>query len=62
MKHFRRLKLIVFFIAVFALALGFSVMTAPKTVDAAKLCCYMYCTVDPPIVCWEMCKPCPKFP
>jgi hypothetical protein len=62
MKLFRKLRAFVLLFAILALITGFTVLNAPKTVEAARLCCYHVCTVNPPIVCWDVCKPCPKLP
>jgi len=55
----QEVKVSCLFWAVFALALGVTVLTAPRTVDAAKLCCYMVCTLDRAIACWEVSSPDP---
>jgi len=54
-KFLRKLKFLVaifVFVAIFAGA--FTIFTAPNA--EAKRCTWvMYCTVNPPIVCWEQC-------
>jgi hypothetical protein len=62
MKFFRNLRIFVLFFAVLILVLGFTVLNAPKTVDAARLCCYRVCSLIPPYHCWDECKPCPTLP
>jgi hypothetical protein len=53
------------FIVIFTLAVifggAFSVMTADR-VEARRCCWVMVCTIDPPVYCWEECRPCPPFP
>jgi hypothetical protein len=39
---------------------GFSITSASK-VEAAKCCWVRVCTVNPPIVCWDVCRPCPRL-
>ncbi len=62
MRLLRRMRAFVLVFAVLTLALGFAMLSTPKPADAARLCCYHVCTVNPPIFCWDVCKPCPKFP
>jgi hypothetical protein len=61
MKLFRKLRVFALLFAVFVLVLGFTVIYAPTT-DAARLCCYRVCMVNPPYWCWDECRPCPTFP
>jgi len=62
MKLFRKLRVFALLFAVLALVLGFTVLNAPTTADAARLCCYRVCMVDPPYWCWDECVPCPPGP
>ena len=62
MRFFRKMRAFALVFAVLTLALGFVMLNTPRPVDAARLCCYHVCTVNPPIICWDVCKPCPKFP
>jgi len=62
MKKLRALKaLVLLFAFIVILAGGFTVTTASK-VEASRCCWVMVCTINPPFVCWEICKTCPKFP
>jgi len=58
MKRFKAVVLL-FALAV-TLAGAFTLMNSRK-VEAAKCCWVMVCTTSPPIVCWEVCKPCPHL-
>ncbi len=62
MKAFKKLRVFVLLFAVLALVVGFTVLNAPDTADAGRCCWVLYCTINPPIVCWEECRPCPTFP
>jgi hypothetical protein len=62
MKLFRKLRVFALLFAVLALALGFTVISAPDTADAARLCCYRVCMINPPYWCWDECRPCPTGP
>lgn len=56
MKKMKALVLLFAFLAIFIG--GFTTMTAPQA-NAIKCCWVMVCTVNPPIICWEECRPCP---
>ncbi|MDX9856694.1 MAG: hypothetical protein RBT76_02775 [candidate division Zixibacteria bacterium] len=58
MKLLRALVLTLALVMVF---LGAFTITAPTKVEAARCCWVMVCTTTPPIVCWEVCRPCPKL-
>ncbi|MFZ5980621.1 MAG: hypothetical protein ACOYVF_08295 [Candidatus Zixiibacteriota bacterium] len=61
MNFLRKLKVLVFafvFIAIFAGA--FTIMTS-QPVESARCCWVMVCTQNPPIICWEECRPCPPL-
>ena len=64
MRVLRKMKAVVLLLALVALFVGAFTITTTSTVSARPSCCIwvMYCTVTPPIVCWEVCKPvpCPK--
>jgi hypothetical protein len=62
MKVFRKLRIFALLFAVLALVLGFAVLNAPGIGEVPHCCWVLYCTIDPPIVCWEECRPCPSFP
>ena len=59
MKKVKALVLLFAFLAIF---LGGFTMTSSSKVEAAKCCWVTVCTTTPPIVCWSVCKPCPKLP
>lgn len=62
MKAVRKVKALALFLALVALGgLVFNAVTA-ETVTAKPCCWVMVCTVMPPIVCWEVCAPCPPLP
>ena len=54
----KKLKALVLLFAFAVILVGGFTMTSPK-VDAAKCCWVMVCTVNPPIICLEVCKKCP---
>ena len=58
MMALRRIKALMLVFAVAILFVGaFSIFAAPET--QAKPCCWvMVCTTSPPIICWEVCRPC----
>jgi len=56
MKKIKALVLLFAFLAIFAG--GFTMMTSTP-VEAARCCWVMVCTINPPIVCWEVCVKCP---
>ena len=62
MSKMRALKALVLLFAFLVIFAGGFTMTTSSRVEAARCCWVMYCTINPPIVCWEVCKPCPRFP
>lgn len=58
----KAVKALVILIALVAVFFGAFTIASPQKVEAARCCWVMVCTQTPPIVCWEQCKPCPKFP
>ncbi|MEW5925374.1 MAG: hypothetical protein AB1746_15440 [Candidatus Zixiibacteriota bacterium] len=58
MKKMKALVLLFAFLAIFIG--GFTTMTAPQA-NAIKCCWVMVCTINPPIICWEECRPCPRL-
>ncbi len=59
MKLFRNLRVFALLLAVLALVIGFTVLSAPKTVDAKTYDCYcMICMEIPPYWCWCVCCDC----
>jgi hypothetical protein len=62
MKLFRNLRAFALLFAVLVLVLGFTVLQAPNTANARPLCCYRVCSLIPPYLCWDVCKPCPTLP
>ena len=61
MNALRKVKALVLLFALVAILSGGLLTTFTQEVQAARTCCLwvMYCTVDPPIVCWEECIPVP---
>ncbi len=61
MAALRKMKALIVLFALVVMCLGaFTIMSAEKA-TASYACCMwvMYCTVDPPIVCWDVCIPVP---
>jgi hypothetical protein len=61
MTFFRKLRIFALLFGALALALGFWALSAPGSADAPGCCWILYCTMEPPITCWEECRPCPKL-
>ena len=61
MSALRKIKAFVVLFAVVALLTGGLVTMFANNAEASRGCCLwvMYCTQDPPIVCWEECVPVP---
>jgi len=59
MKKMKALVLILAFIVLF---IGAFTIVSPDQVQAKRCCWVMVCTIDPPMICWEICVPCPTFP
>ena len=58
----KKVKAMVLFFAFLVIFVGgFTAVSAPP-VESARCCWVMVCTIDPPIICWEECRPCPKVP
>ncbi len=52
-------------LVVFALAVLFGGIVGFVSADqatAARCCWVRVCTVNPPIYCWDECRPCPPLP
>ncbi len=62
MRKLRTVKALVLLFAFLVIFAGGFTMTSAGKVEAARCCWVMVCTVNPPIVCWEVCKPCPRLP
>lgn len=63
MAVFRRLKgLAVLFILVVIISAGAVILTSEPATASRCNCWVMYCTVEEPIFCWDVCVPCPPFP
>jgi len=62
MKKLRTLKALVLLFAFVVVFIGGMTITTASRVEAARCCWVMVCTTTPPIVCWEVCKPCPRLP
>lgn len=62
MNVLRKLKVLVYLFVFVALFTGaFTIFTA-QNAQAIKCTWVMYCTVQPPIVCWEQCAELPPMP
>jgi hypothetical protein len=62
MMALRKVKALVVILALVVVFGGaFSIITT-DIATAAKCCWVMVCTVDPPVICWEECRPCPGPP
>ncbi len=56
MKLLRKLRLLVLVFAVLVVVFGFTVLNAPNNAKAINCTAWcMYCTVEPPIICWCEC-------
>lgn len=55
------MKALVGLFAVVAVLAGGMTLLAPTKAQASRCCWVMVCSNTPPIVCWEECRPCPKF-
>ena len=58
----KKVKALVLLFAFLAIILGGFTLTTSSRVEASKCCWVMVCTVNPPIICWEVCKKCPTLP
>jgi hypothetical protein len=61
MMFFKKLRASAVIFGVLVLALGFVVLNVSGTVSRTGCCWVLYCTLEPPIVCWEECRPCPEI-
>jgi len=61
MTLLRKMKAVILLLALVALFAGAFTIASTETVTARPGCCIyvMYCTVNPPIYCWEVCIPVP---
>lgn len=61
MNVLRKMKALVVVFAVLALLAGAFAIVTPREAEARYGCCIwvMYCTQNPPIVCWCECIPVP---
>ncbi len=56
MNLLRKLRLLVLVFAVLAVVFGFTVLSTPNTANAIRCTAWcMYCTIEPPIICWCEC-------
>jgi hypothetical protein len=62
MTLFRKVRIFALVFALLTLVWGFVVLRAPGSAGTDGCCWVLECTIKPPIVCWEGCRPCPKFP
>ncbi|MDH4158028.1 MAG: hypothetical protein OEW00_12215 [candidate division Zixibacteria bacterium] len=60
MRRFKALALVFAFLVLFA---GAFAIVSTDNVEARPPCCMwiMYCTIEPPIICWDVCVPCPPW-
>ena len=63
MAIMRRMKILVLVFAFLVLFAGGFTIFNSTPVDASYACCIwvMYCTQNPPIICWDVCIPVPCF-
>jgi hypothetical protein len=61
MTFFKRLRVFALTFGVLALALGFVVLGASGGGGPGGCCWVLFCTMEPPITCWEECRPCTKL-
>jgi len=62
MTRLRNLKgLFLLFAFVVVFVFGFALVTSEPARASRCECYVMFCTVDPPIYCWEECVPCPPL-
>lgn len=61
MTKFKLVKALVLLLAFMVLFLGGFSITSASKVEAAKCCWVHVCTVNPPIICWDECRPCPRL-
>jgi len=62
MTALRKVKALILLFALVVLFAGAYTIVSTDTATAARCCWVRVCTVDPPIVCWDECRPCPPLP
>jgi hypothetical protein len=61
MRFPKGLKALVVTLALLVVFSGaFTIMSA-SSADAARCCWVRVCTVNPPMICWDICVPCPPL-
>jgi len=62
MRIFRQILMLVFLFAILAVSLGLKAIIT--SANHRRESCYwvLFCTLQPPIVCWEECRPMPYIP
>ncbi len=61
MKFLRRMKAVILIFAFIVLFAGGMTIVSTEEANARYACCIwvMYCTQNPPIICWDVCIPVP---
>ncbi len=62
MTSLRKVKALVLVFAMVVLVAGAFAIVSTDSVEASKCCWVWVCTIEPPIVCWHECVPCPPLP
>jgi hypothetical protein len=58
----KRINGMVVLIAVVAGVLGGAMLLWTPPAEAKRCCYVMVCSTQPPVVCWEVCRTCPRLP
>jgi hypothetical protein len=61
-KAFAKIKALVVILALVVLFAGAFTILTTDTAEASRCCWVRVCTVNPPIICWDECVPCPPGP
>ena len=61
MRFRKSLKALVVIFALMVVFSGAFTIMSTGSADAAKCCWVRVCTVNPPIICWDECRPCPPL-
>jgi len=62
MAQGRRFHGLVLLCALALTVVGGMVLVTSTPVEAKRCCWVVVCSTQPPIVCWEECRTCPRFP
>jgi hypothetical protein len=57
----KKIKALVLLFAFAVILAGAFTATTSRKAEAQRCCWVMVCTINPPIVCWEVCKTCPHL-